>query len=609
MVKIVADNDEKVLVDPALVLQINGRDGKDGERGQDGLPGRDGVDGRDGKDGKDGRDGIDGKKGVSSWIEYDKKTNTLSFKNDGGLKTPDPIKLPAEAKGWGFGAGGVTAQSNYDEKNKNAVDFIKNKPQVEEMPEANKKNLGKIVQYIGADAGYYQHGYVYECFEKDDHTFGWKRIDIQPGGSRGRFLSLWNSKTGLAETNPPYSPYEYQTGDFFIVGTVDETTNYKPSGTEYVEDTASTTVETEDIAVDDTYYFDGTFWKLQHNEEAKVKDVQIDSTSIVSSGVATIPIGAKDVLGVFKLYSSSYGLQADATGGLAIKNATSTDITGKTSVYRPLTPSNIDEAVKVGLTTNTLTLTTSEQSTACDWLGALYNKSTANKTLTIAGSNVTTDYGTNVGYGSFCGGYSVAVGANAQSGWGGVCIGSDAKPQSGGTAAILIGKSATCSNARYSIALGYEAQTGGNGAIQIGYGTNSEAMTLCIGFYDYSTPANSVNYKLLGTDGIIPTDRRIKVQALSATDSITLADNTIYNGGTQTALTIALPATATNSFTSEIDFTSDSTPTILTYPNTINWIGSPDDIVANDFIPQSNKRYSCMFWYDGVNYNCVVKGV
>lgn len=35
---------------------------------------------------------------------------------------------------------------------------------------------------------------------------------------RGRYLSLWNCGTGLAETDPPTSPYTYRAGDYFIVG-------------------------------------------------------------------------------------------------------------------------------------------------------------------------------------------------------------------------------------------------------------------------------------------------------------------------------------------------------------------------------------------------------
>ena len=97
------------------------------------------------------------------------------------------------------------------------------------------------------------------------------------------------------------------------------------------------------------------------------------------------------------------------------------------------------------------------------------------------------------------------------------------------------------------------------------------------------------------------------IQTLSATDSITLADNTIYNGGEQTALTITLPATADVSFLCEIDFTSGTTATTLSYPNTIKWAG--DDVANNVFIPVASKRYTIICAYDGVNYRFTVKGV
>lgn len=97
------------------------------------------------------------------------------------------------------------------------------------------------------------------------------------------------------------------------------------------------------------------------------------------------------------------------------------------------------------------------------------------------------------------------------------------------------------------------------------------------------------------------------IQTLSATDSITLSDNTIYNGGEQTALTIALPATDTVGFICEIDFTSGTTATTLSYPNTIKWIG--DDVANNVFIPVASKRYTIICAYDGVNYRFTVKGM
>ena len=96
--------------------------------------------------------------------------------------------------------------------------------------------------------------------------------------------------------------------------------------------------------------------------------------------------------------------------------------------------------------------------------------------------------------------------------------------------------------------------------------------------------------------------------ALSATDSITIADNTIYNGGTQTALTIALPSSATVDFICEIDFSSGATATTLTYPQSgITWLG--DDIATNVFTPVVSKRYTIICSYNGDSYIFVVKGV
>lgn len=104
------------------------------------------------------------------------------------------------------------------------------------------------------------------------------------------------------------------------------------------------------------------------------------------------------------------------------------------------------------------------------------------------------------------------------------------------------------------------------------------------------------------------------IQTLSATDSITLADNTIYNGGEQTSLTIALPATDTVGFICDVDFSSGNTATTLSYslPD-IFWAGTDvayDATAQKDiFTPVANKRYTIVFYYDGVNYNGRVGGV
>ena len=110
------------------------------------------------------------------------------------------------------------------------------------------------------------------------------QIDALEG--RGRFLSVWNSTTGLPVTNPGTLPYTYKTGDYYIVGTVGST-NYKPTGSSYTG-TASSTTETATVAVNDVYYYDGTNWLLQINSQREVTFASItgqptDNTNLAAA--------------------------------------------------------------------------------------------------------------------------------------------------------------------------------------------------------------------------------------------------------------------------------------------------------------------------------------
>lgn len=134
--------------------------------------------------------------------------------------------------------------------------------------------------------------------------------------ARGRFLSLWDCSTGLATTEPTVNPYTYKTGDYFIVSVADNakwyypytpddvymvgdkcsyngsyyicntnnTTgnwnaskwdahtiiNYRPTGSTYDKNIPSTVIETRSVDVNDVYYYDGTHWALQVNNQAEV---------------------------------------------------------------------------------------------------------------------------------------------------------------------------------------------------------------------------------------------------------------------------------------------------------------------------------------------------
>lgn len=65
------------------------------------------------------------------------------------------------------------------------------------------------------------------------------------------------------------------------------------------------------------------------------------------------------------------------TGIVRTWRATNFEIDAKTDHYKPLVPAFLDYAVKVGLTTNTETLTDDEKATACEWLGAVGKQANA----------------------------------------------------------------------------------------------------------------------------------------------------------------------------------------------------------------------------------------
>ena len=109
------------------------------------------------------------------------------------------------------------------------------------------------------------------------------QIDALEG--RGRFLSVWNSTTGLPVSNPGTLPYTYKTGDYYIVGTVGST-NYKPTGSSYTG-SASSTVESSTVAVNDVYYYDGTNWLLQVNTQREVTFASITGQPTDNTNLAT----------------------------------------------------------------------------------------------------------------------------------------------------------------------------------------------------------------------------------------------------------------------------------------------------------------------------------
>lgn len=143
-------------------------------------------------------------------------------------------------------------------------------------------------------------------------NYSWERLDVQPAAKLGRYLSGWNCATGLAMTNPQESPYEYTTGDYYIVGTVATggASNYRPDGSQYVIGQASTTVETSTVTVNDTYLYDGTNWTLLKtgstvtSVNGQVGDVTVQETLVSGTNIKTI--NGNSVLGSGNMQVSGF---------------------------------------------------------------------------------------------------------------------------------------------------------------------------------------------------------------------------------------------------------------------------------------------------------------
>lgn len=124
---------------------------------------------------------------------------------------------------------------------------------------------------------------------------------------RGKYLSIWDCTTGLAMDEPPVNPYTVETGSYFIVGKVG-TTNYRPNGGTYDKDVPSTTVETNPVKVNDTYYYDGTVWRL----------LDTPVTDVAFSTLAGSPYDNTNL---------ANALNSKVTGNNAITGSTHTKIT------------------------------------------------------------------------------------------------------------------------------------------------------------------------------------------------------------------------------------------------------------------------------------------
>lgn len=115
------------------------------------------------------------------------------------------------------------------------------------------------------------------------------------------------------------------------------------------------------------------------NKEQKIYFITNDDGNLtIAYGSNTLPFanyvkfndyasGSKAGVG---LSSSTYGVFRNTDNNYwQIKTASNEEIAAKTNTYKPITPSNIDIAVKTGVATNTIALTDTEKTAAQNWIG------------------------------------------------------------------------------------------------------------------------------------------------------------------------------------------------------------------------------------------------
>lgn len=90
---------------------------------------------------------------------------------------------------------------------------------------------------------------------------------------------------------------------------------------------------------------------------------EVDLTDYVTNtDYATSSVG-----GVVKV-NNAYGITI-SSGTIRVSGASDNDVTTGTNNYKPITPVRVNIAVKKGVTHNSITLTESEKTNACSWLG------------------------------------------------------------------------------------------------------------------------------------------------------------------------------------------------------------------------------------------------
>ena len=401
--------------------------------------------------------------------------------------------------------------------------------QVSTMPTASATELDKIYQYIGTTDANYTNGYFYKCVSdgQTPATYSWENIEVQEvdalpsqTGQNGKFLTT--DGTAASWSDKPLVNTATGTDAIAIIGTgqgnksvcIGPRTSTTGFGAVAIGNQVSATGY-GGIAIGQTCQASASnsIAILQGNVTSNANNAMMFGIG-TNSDANTVKFGNAN--GNYEIMSADGTIPADRLVHAINKYSTmptaaSTNegwivqFTGTTdSTY---THGHLYECVSDGADPATYSWTEVQlggggssytAGTGIDITSGvisvtsptLQNTATSLADLTLLGTPASSMGAINIG--------SSSVASSAQT----VAIGSDAKARE--TLATAIGGYGAEATAQWALALGSSAQATAQGAVQINGGTNNEANTIKFGAYVNN---NWENYKLLDSDGTIPTDR------------------------------------------------------------------------------------------------------
>jgi len=280
-------------------------------------------------DGNDGADGQDGEDYVITPEDYQAIANIVASTINVPTKTSD---LTNDS---GFIDNTVSNLTNYYNKNQSY-----NKDEIDGKLSSIYKYKGTVATYSDLPSIDVRVGDVYNV-EEDGSNYAWNGtewdklggdVDLSNYYNKTQTDTLLNGKVDNSTLN-----------DYYTKTRTDELLNTKVDKTTYnskvqeLETELGEKIEESDLA---DYVKDTDYATAQKGGVVKTR---------VQYGILN---GIDGVLGLLYIYKAG-----------------NSEIANKQQKYHPIVPANLDYAVKVGVTTNTETLTDEEKGNAQDWLG------------------------------------------------------------------------------------------------------------------------------------------------------------------------------------------------------------------------------------------------